>query len=113
MLQCYHVGWYGGLAMSKSTKPSNKRIVSKQAKIPAGVAERFPHITAGRKSPVLPEINLAELARQAGMSREQVSRLVHGHNRAGIESLRRLQVALGLSSLEAVEAWLTKVSGKV
>ena len=66
----------------------------------------FKHARAyGGRSPRLPGVNISELSRRTGVSRNHLSRLVNGHGNVGLRVIERIADRLGVAR-DDVEVWL-------
>lgn len=70
--------------------------------------------TQGSRSAVLPDINISQLAREAGLSRSNISKLVNRLVDTGpsLGTLLKLKAALGLETIEATAGWLKRVQAR-
>lgn len=59
----------------------------------------------GERADVLPRLNRSALAREVGISRSQLSRILNGRIEPPVKTLRRLAVVLQ-GSLDEVDGWL-------
>ena len=65
----------------------------------------------GERANAMPELNRSALAREAGISRSQLSRILNGRIEPPVETLRKIAVAMD-ATMDETDAWLRRLRGR-